>query len=141
MSAAPFLHLAFGVAFGVVLANSGTADYETMQRMFLFEEFRLFGMAIVTTAFAAIGLQLLKRSRIASQIRFQPRPIRNGTVLGAIVFGVGWGVSGTCPGTALVQLGLGHFIALATIAGILSGQLLFGVVNRRLWRIDPESCA
>jgi uncharacterized membrane protein YedE/YeeE len=136
----PFIHLAFGIAFGVVLASSGTADYDTMQRMFLFEELRLFGMAIVTTAVAAIGLHILRRSSIAAQIRFQERPVHKGTILGAIVFGMGWGVSGTCPGTALAQLGLGHFVALATIAGIFTGQLVFGVVNERVWRIDPDSC-
>ncbi|MCC6806383.1 MAG: YeeE/YedE family protein [Deltaproteobacteria bacterium] len=137
---AALLHLTLGLLFGFVLVNNGAADYDSMQRMFAFEEFRLFGTAIVTTSLTALGLAWLRRSRVAATVSFSRKPVRRGTVVGACVFGVGWGVSGTCPGTALVQLGSGHFIALATIAGIVVGQRLFDALNRRYWHIGDNAC-
>ena len=50
---------------------------------------------------------------------------------GALVFGIGWGVAGVCPGPALVALGIGSAEALAFVAAVIVGMALVGLGDRR----------
>jgi uncharacterized membrane protein YedE/YeeE len=119
------VQLVFGTLFGVALFSTGAADFDAMERMFLFREAHLFLLAGVTTAVSFLGLRVLLRSRFGEGVRALPRAIHRGSVPGGILFGIGWGLSGTCPGTALAQLGSGHVVALVTVAGIVLGNWLF----------------
>jgi hypothetical protein len=107
-----------------------------MTRMFLFKEGNLLGVALVTSAVSAVGLWLLRRtgrrSVVGGRCRWTPRRVQRGTVLGSMLFGVGWGLSGTCPGTALVQVGQGHVVALFTLGGIVVGNALYDPLVRAL---------
>jgi uncharacterized protein len=111
-----------------------------MVRMFLFEEPHLFALAFATTITAAIGLRWLLRSRWGAGVRAPRRHTHRGSVPGGVLFGVGWGLSGTCPGTALVQLGSGHLIASVTIIGILSGSWLFERFALPRLGLSADSC-
>jgi uncharacterized protein len=133
--------LGFGCLFGVVLARSGAADFDAMLRMFLFEEAHLFALAGATTVFSALGLGLLLRSRWATGIRALPRTIHRGSVIGGVLFGVGWGLSGTCPGTALAQLGSGYLVAAFTVFGIVIGNWLFERADVRRFGISRDNCS
>jgi uncharacterized membrane protein YedE/YeeE len=119
------LQLALGALFGAALTSTGAADFDAMMRMFLFEEAHLFLLAGVTTVVAAGGLALLLRSSLAEGVRALPRRVHRGSVIGGVLFGVGWGLSGSCPGTALSQIGSGHTVALLTATGVLLGNGLF----------------
>ena len=137
------VHLFFGGLFGVALAKNGAADFDAMMRMFRFEDFHLFGVAIVTTLASMIGLGLVQRHRRIHgmpRYRVTVRNMHRGSVLGALIFGVGWAVSGTCPGTAVVQAGQGHFIAFATIMGIFIGSWSYERINRRVLRWALPTC-
>lgn len=143
MTARAITQLSFGAAFGFVLGRNGAADFDAIRDMFLFRSFHLFGVAIVSTALTSLGLlaiRRLTRRGADGRIRWGSRSIHRGTAWGAAVFGVGWGVTGTCPGTALVQLGQGHLIAAATVMGIVAGMVLRDVVNRRFLRWESPSC-
>jgi hypothetical protein len=129
-------HLLLGTCFGAAVCLSGAADFDAMTRMFLFKEGNLLGVAIVTSAVSAVGLWLLRRtgrrSVVGGRCRWTPRRVQRGTVLGSMLFGVGWGLSGTCPGTALVQVGQGHVVALFTLGGIVVGNALYDPLVRAL---------
>ena len=58
------------------------------------------------------------------------RDIDRRLVLGSLVFGIGWGLAGFCPGPALVALGAGYGKAVAFTAGMLAGMLVFELVER-----------
>jgi uncharacterized membrane protein YedE/YeeE len=66
--------------------------------------------------------------------------VHRGNVFGGLLFGLGWGLSGSCPGTALVQLGSGQVIAAFTIAGIVLGNWLFERVGGARFGIERDSC-
>jgi uncharacterized protein len=134
------IQLGFGCVFGIVLANTGAADFDAMVRMFLFEEAHLFALAAGSTVVSALGLALLLRSPLAAGIRALPRTVHRGNVMGGWLFGVGWGLSGSCPGTALVQLGSGHVVAAFTIAGIVLGNWLFERVGSERFGVERDSC-
>lgn len=134
------VQLGFGGLFGAVLARSGAADFDAMERMFLFEEGHLFALGAATTACAALGLFLLRRTRWASGVRMPARLVQRGSVLGGVIFGLGWALSGTCPGTALVQLGSGQVVALATVIGIVLANWLYAAFRLERLGLPRDGC-
>ena len=124
------LYAVLGALFGLVLSRSGAADYDFIQGMFLLTNFQLYGIIGTAVALTAPGLYLLKRyGRTASgaPIAIELKPLHRGNVYGGILFGIGWSITGMCPGPILVNIGEGKVYALAALAGALIGAALFGV--------------
>jgi uncharacterized membrane protein YedE/YeeE len=128
------LYAAFGTAFGWVLSRSGAADYNFIQGMFLLTSFQLYGIIGTAVLVTAPGLWLLKRrgrTAFGAPLRVKPKPRHPGNVVGGVLFGVGWSITGMCPGPILVNIGEGKLYALAALAGTLVGAALFGVLYER----------
>lgn len=123
-------YLALGTIFGFVLSRSGAADYNYIQGMFLFERFQLYGILATGVLITAPGLWALKRwgrTMTGRPIHIDRKPMHRGTVVGSLIFGVGWSLTGMCPGPILVNIGEGKVYALAALAGAVVGAALFGV--------------
>jgi uncharacterized membrane protein YedE/YeeE len=122
--------LLMGTALGFSLSRIGFTSFDEVQAMFRFEDLRLFltfaaGVALLTAAFAIV--------RKRQHPSWPPRPIHKGTLIGGVLFGVGWALSGACPGVVLTQLGEGKGYALFTLAGVLAGNWLYALtLERRL---------
>lgn len=130
-----FLHVLLGTIFGFVLSRSGAADYNYIQRMFLFEDFQLHGIIGSAVAFTAPGLWLIKghgRTASGRPLRIDMKSRNRGNVAGGLLFGVGWSMAGMCPGPIFVNIGEGKIYALAALAGALAGTGLFGALYARL---------
>lgn len=124
------LYVVLGTAFGWLLSRSGAADYDFIQRMFLFESFQLYGIIGTAVAVTAPGLWLLKkrgRTLLGEPLHLGAKPFHPGNIVGGLLFGVGWSITGMCPGPILVNIGEGKLYALAAFAGALLGAALFGV--------------
>lgn len=128
-----------GVALGFALSRIGFTSWDEVRRMFTFESPRLLLAFALAVALSGVGWVVVRR---ASQTppRWSPRPVHRGTVLGGLLFGVGWALSGACPAIALVQLGEGHLLALLTLVGIFAGNWLYSVVHERWFRWTAASC-
>jgi uncharacterized membrane protein YedE/YeeE len=125
--------LSIGVVFGVVLSWSGMTSPEVIREALLFEDsylFLFFASAVLT---ATIGLRLLRRGGRASWP--MERPERRHLV-GALTFGLGWGVSDACPGPVATQIGQGIGWGFFTLAGIFLGVYLY---LRRGEETEPAS--
>ena len=130
----PF-YLGLGTVFGFVLSRSGAADYNFIQGMFLFEEFQLYGIIGTAVVITAPALYLLKRhgkTASGAPLRIDAKPGHRGNVAGGVLFGVGWSITGMCPGPILVNVGEGKLYALAALAGTLVGASAFGSLYPRL---------
>ena len=131
----PLAFLLFGTAFGWVLSRSGAADYNFIQGMFLFTELQLYGIIGVAVAVALPGIAWMKRrgtGLLGGTLDVTPKPSHRGNVVGGALFGVGWSITGMCPGPILVNLGEGKLYALAALAGVLVGAATFGITYERL---------
>jgi hypothetical protein len=129
------LYLLLGTVFGWILSRSGAADYDFVQRMFLFESVQLYGIIGAAVALTAPGLRLLKRvgrTAFGAPLRVTAKPRHPGNVLGGILFGVGWSMTGMCPGPILVNLGEGKVYALGALAGVLVGAGAFSISYQRV---------
>jgi uncharacterized membrane protein YedE/YeeE len=128
------VQIATGAALGFSLGFIGFGDYGELHRMFTFADLRLFltfaGAVVVT----GLGLRFLVRSPLPSA------PVHKSAVIGGACFGLGWVLTGACPGIALVQLGEGTLGAAFTLAGMLAGIRAYDAVNQRWLRWgDPDA--
>lgn len=139
----------FGAAFGFVIAAAGLNNYDVIHRMLLLQELDVYLLMGSAVAVAAPLLWLLERSRwrtpLAGPIAIERRPIKRNTVLGAIVFGTGWAISGACPGPALAMVAAGSIPALAVVLGLMAGVVAHDRVVARAVSpsepVPPGSCA
>lgn len=129
------LYLLLGTAFGFILSRSGAADYNFIQGMFLFERFQLYGIIGTAIVLTAPGLWLIQRrgrTLLGAPVRIEIKPMNRGTVVGSVLFGIGWSIAGMCPGPILVNIGEGKIYGLAALAGAVVGAGLFGTLYTRL---------
>jgi uncharacterized membrane protein YedE/YeeE len=129
------LYVVLGTIFGFALSRSGAADYDFIQGMFLFQRFQLYGILATGVLLTAPGLWLIKRrakTLSGAPITIELKSMNRGTVVGSLLFGVGWSITGMCPGPILVNIGEGKVYALAALAGALAGAAFFGGIYERL---------
>lgn len=120
-------HVAFGALFGFLLVRVGATSYDAIADMFLLRDLHLVGVIVLAIATAALGFAVLRRRGVARggvRLALEGKPLKPGLVTGGLLFGVGWALTGTCPGTAIAQLGEGRVAAIVTFAGILVGAWL-----------------
>jgi uncharacterized membrane protein YedE/YeeE len=130
--------LVCGMAFGYVVAWAHLADPDVIRDMLLLREpdvFLLMGSAVVV---ASLGARLLRGAGARALLSGEPiewdlvRPeFRH--VAGSVLFGIGWGVAGTCPGPAAVMIGEGRLTGLFVVAGLLLGVVLQNALELR-WK-------
>ena len=122
--------LGMGALLGFSLSRIGFTSWDEVHAMFTFASLRMFlafaiGVSLLTGAFAVIQ----RRSTPA----WPARPIHRGTLVGGVLFGLGWALSGACPGVTIAQLGEGRFYALFVLVGIGLGNAAYGaLLERRL---------
>jgi uncharacterized membrane protein YedE/YeeE len=129
------LYVLLGAVFGFILSRSGAADYGFIQGMFLFQEFQLYGIIGVAVVITGIGLAVLKRrgrTITGQRLTIELKPLHPGNVIGGVLFGIGWSLTGMCPGPILVNIGEGKLYAFGALAGALTGAALFGVLYPRI---------
>jgi uncharacterized membrane protein YedE/YeeE len=128
-------HFALGALFGWILSRSGAADYDYIQAMFRFESFQLYGIIGTAVIVTAPGLWFLKRrprTLFGQPLSVAAKPVHPGNVVGGVLFGIGWSITGMCPGPIFVNVGEGKVYAVAALAGALVGAASFATVYRWL---------
>lgn len=130
----PWPLFACGSLFGFILQRVGATDFDAIANMFLLEDLHLAGVIGVAVVVAGLGLGWVRRARSGALSRYADaiavKPMKPGLVVGAMLFGVGWAITGTCPGTGLAQLGEGKLMALFTLAGMFIGAAAYLRVGR-----------
>jgi uncharacterized membrane protein YedE/YeeE len=128
-------HIAFGALFGFILSRSGATDYDAIHGMFTLTDPHLLGVIGIAVAVSALGFFVGRRRGVRAlngePLALTKKPMTRGLAGGALAFGVGWAVSGACPGTALAQIGEGRLAGIVTFAGILLGAWLQAWQSRR----------
>jgi uncharacterized membrane protein YedE/YeeE len=119
----------FGVLFGFFLSKSRATDYDSIRDMFLAKEFQLYGVIGTAILVVAAGLFLthrFKKPTLSGKILdWEPLKFEPNRLIGALLFGAGWALAGSCPGTVITQLGEGKIFAIFTILGIFTGVWAF----------------
>ena len=131
-----FFSLFAGALFGVGLITSGMADPAKVLGFLDLEGAWNPSLAFVMVGAIAVGTLAfaIARKRTSSFLglpmqRPTERQIDRRLVIGSVLFGIGWGIVGLCPGPALVDLGMGQPKAVIFVIAMVGGMVLFEVVE------------
>jgi uncharacterized membrane protein YedE/YeeE len=131
------VYLLVGVLFGIVITKAEVISWFRIQEMFRFQGFHMFGIFATALPTAILSVQLLKRGkrtigghpivipakRLGSGVRY---------AVGGVIFGVGWALTGACPGPQFALLGSGVGVASVMIVSAMLGTWTYGALRRRL---------
>lgn len=129
--------LLLGSVFGIVMAKSEAISWFRIQEMFRFQSFHMYGIIGTAVVLGVIGVALIKRYKIrdfrGNPIIFSPKD-RSTTryLLGGSIFGLGWALSGACPGPMVVNIGYGFLSMAIVFFFALVGTYLYGLFRNRL---------
>lgn len=119
-----------GIVFGFGLALGGMSKPEVVLSFLQLEDFGLILLmgAATGVAFVAINMvpRFVEKPVLGGEFKPRTRTLSRNTIVGAAVFGVGWGLSGLCPGSALSSLGMGNLPVLLGIAAMFLGAYVMG---------------
>jgi uncharacterized protein len=131
------ISLLLGTLFGFLLAFAGATNFSLHAELFLFENFWLLFVMGTAVATGITGVYLLKQwqpNALLTQqsIDFSPKGMTPNLLMGALLFGIGWGMSAACPGTAPTMIGEGKLEGLFLVTGIILGTAAFGKIEQSL---------
>jgi uncharacterized membrane protein YedE/YeeE len=130
------LFLILGVVFGVALTKGEAISWYRIQEMFRFESFHLYGIFMTAVPIGAISIFLIKQLGIKSSdgqnIEVPKKVYHHGLILGGLIFGFGWAMTGACPGPLYAQTGAGYTVTIITILAAVLGTWTYAFLQPRL---------
>ncbi|WP_026763720.1 DUF6691 family protein [Sediminibacterium salmoneum] len=129
--------LLLGIVFGIVMAKSEAISWFRIQEMFRFQAFHMYGIIGTAVTLGVIGVALIKKYKIrdfhGNPILFFPKDKSIARYLiGGTIFGLGWALSGACPGPMVVNIGYGFLSMIVVFFFAIVGTYLYGVFMKKL---------
>ncbi|MDA3807149.1 MAG: YeeE/YedE thiosulfate transporter family protein [Thiomicrorhabdus sp.] len=126
--------LLLGVLFGFLMSHAGATTYDYHAKMFLLIDLQLMKVIGTSIVVAIIGILLLKKYKVraiatGTEVDFVKKKYQEGLITGAFLFGIGWAMTASCPGTVPAMLGEGKIGAVFTMVGLLLGTMAYGVLQ------------
>ena len=131
-----FKYLVLGTLFGIILTKSEVISWFRIQEMFRFQAFHMYGVIGSAMVVGLISIQLIKRYRLKSMdgepIVIADKKFNHGVWIGGFIFGLGWALTGACPGPLFAQLGSGVGSAAVLILAALAGTWTYSALREKL---------
>ena len=130
-------YLIIGIVFGVIMFKSEAASWFRIFEMFQFNSFHMYGIIGSALATGVIGIQLIKRLKLKSfsgeEIIIPPKAKGwKNYLFGGILFGLGWGLAGACPGPIFTLIGAGFLPLILVLAFAVLGTFVYGILRPKL---------
>lgn len=131
-------YLALGTLLGIILVKAEVVSWYRIQEMFRFQSFHMYGVLGSAFVTAFVSLQVIKALKIGSRggepIAIPRKELGKGHRywIGGSIFGVGWALSGACPGPLFALVGSGITVYLVTVLMALLGTWTYGYLRPRL---------
>ncbi|MCD2260388.1 DUF6691 family protein [Psychroserpens luteolus] len=127
--------LVVGIIFGIVLVKSEAVSWYRIYEMFKFESFHMYGI-IGTAVITGIILLLLSKNfkNINGGLMTVPKKAKGLSryIIGGTIFGLGWALSGACPGPMYILVGTGAFSVIIVILAAILGTFIYGLLKDKL---------
>jgi hypothetical protein len=125
-----------GLLFGVILVKSEVISWFRIQEMFHFQSFHMFGIIGSAIAVGMISVLLIKRFKVKTSngetIVIPEKKFHWGNVYGGLIFGIGWAITGACPGPLFAQIGSGFLVILITLLSAIFGTWVYGLLRDKI---------
>ena len=131
-------YLVLGALFGIILTKSEVISWWRIQEMFRFQSFHMYGVIGSAVVVGMISIQLIKRNRLKSLdgelITLADKKYNHGTWIGGTIFGLGWALTGACPGPLFAQIGAGVGVGAVAvlILAALAGTWTYSALREKL---------
>lgn len=129
-------YLVLGTLFGIVLTKSEVISWFRIQEMFRFQAFHMYGVIGSAIVVGLVSIQLIKRNHLKTingeKITLADKKYNHGTWIGGTIFGLGWALTGACPGPLFAQLGSGVGSAAVLILAALAGTWTYSALREML---------
>lgn len=130
------LTLLVGVWFGVILVKSEVVSWQQINDMFYFRSAYMYLVIASAVVVGAISVFILRRAEARTieggAIVIQKKPFHKGVIFGGTIFGMGWAITGACPGPIYAQIGSGTLLAISTFLGAIMGMYLYALLQQKL---------
>ncbi|MCI1188756.1 YeeE/YedE family protein [Hymenobacter sp. DH14] len=131
-----FKYLVLGVLFGIILTKSEVVSWFRIQEMFRFQSFHMYGIIGSAIAVGLVSIQFIKRTHLRTfngePIAIADKKFNHGVWIGGLIFGLGWALTGACPGPMFAQLGSGSNAAVVLILAALAGTWTYSALREKL---------
>jgi uncharacterized protein len=129
-------YLIAGIWFGIVLVKSEVISWFRIQEMFRLQSFHMYGVIGSAVVVGIISVWLIKKFKLKSlegeAIKLEPKKFNKGQIYGGLLFGLGWAVTGACPGPLFAQIGTGATVTIITLLSAIAGTWFYGWIRERL---------
>ncbi len=125
-----------GILFGVILVKSEVISWYRIQEMFRLQSFHMYGVIGSAVVVGIISVWLIKRYKLKSLdgelIKLESKKFNKGQIYGGLIFGLGWAVTGACPGPIFAQIGTGALVVIVTLLSAIAGTWVYGRFRNKL---------
>jgi uncharacterized membrane protein YedE/YeeE len=129
-------YLITGVLFGIVLVKSEVISWFRIQEMFRLQSFHMYGIIGSAIVIGMISVWLIKRFQTKTisgeAIIIPEKKFHWGNVYGGLIFGLGWAITGACPGPLFAQIGSGFGVIIVTLLSAIAGTWFYGLLRDKL---------
>ncbi len=126
-----------GTIFGIVLTKAEVVSWFRIYEMFRFESFHMYGVIGSAVVLGVIAIQIIKRFNL-KDFEGNPIVIPEKTkvfwppLIGGTIFGLGWALTGACPGPIYIIMGNGYTVFIAVFISAILGTFAYGLVKDKL---------
>jgi uncharacterized membrane protein YedE/YeeE len=131
-----FKYTLWGIVFGIVFIKAEIVSWFRIQEMFRLESFHMYGVIGVAVMVGVISVFLIKKFNIKTiegeTVIFKEKKFSKGQIIGGLLFGIGWAITGSCPGPLFAHIGAGTLSILVVIGSALAGTWVYGLLKDKL---------
>ncbi|MBX2924464.1 MAG: YeeE/YedE family protein [Chitinophagaceae bacterium] len=129
-------YLIVGILFGIVFVKAEVISWFRIQEMFRLQSFHMYGIIGSAMAVGILSVWLIKKLNIKTMygepIAFTSKKFNKGQIYGGLIFGLGWGLTGACPGPLFAQIGMGATVVIAVLLSAVAGTWVYGKLREKL---------
>ena len=129
-------YLVVGVLFGIVFVKAEIISWFRIQEMFRLDAFHMYGVIGSAVVVGMGSVFLIKKLNIKTlsgqQVAIAPKVFHKGQIYGSLLFGLGWALTGACPGPLYAQIGSGFLVVVVTLLSAIAGTWTYGYFRERL---------
>lgn len=131
-----FKYMITGIFFGIILTKAEVISWFRIQEMFRLQSFHMFGVIGSAVVVGAVSVFIIKKMKVQTiygeDIQLEDKPVNKGQVIGGLLFGFGWAMTGACPGPLFAIIGTGATVVVATMLSAIAGTWVYGLVREKL---------
>ena len=129
-------YLILGILFGILLVKAQVISWYRIQEMFRLDSFHMYGIIGTAVLVGMLSVWMIKRFNIKTLqhelVVFHDKKFHWGNVIGGLLFGVGWAITGACPGPLFAQIGSGFLAVSVTLLSAIAGTWVYGLLRDKL---------